>query len=76
MESWSKLSREERLSDQTEKPSLLADEPDIIERQYDKQQEYSDEQKSFALCEYERTLHTDVFLPAWKSMKVNIIKRD
>ena len=71
--SWSKISREERLSDQSEQPSLLTDESDIIEKQYDKQQEYSEEQKSSALCEYERTLHTGVFVPAWKLLKVKSI---
>ena len=71
--SWSKISREERLSDQSEQPSLLTDESDIIEKQYDKQQEYSEEQKSSALCEYERILHTGVFAPAWKLLKVKSI---
>ena len=71
--SWSKISREERLSDQSEQPSLLTDESDIIEKQYDKQQEYSEEQKSSALCEYERILHTGVFVPAWKLLKVKSI---
>ena len=70
-ESWSKISREERLSDQSDQPYLLTDESDI-EKQYNEQQEYSVEQKSSALCEYEKILHTDVFLPAWKLMKVNI----
>ena len=72
-ESWSKLSKEERLSDQSEEPSLLTDESDIIEKQYDKQEEYSEEQKSSALCEYERILHTGVFLPSWKLLKVKSI---
>ena len=72
-ESWSKISKEERLSDQSEQPSLLTDESDIIEKQYDKQQEYSEEQKSSALCEYERILHTGVFLPSWKLLKVKSI---
>ena len=72
-ESWLKLSREEHLSDQTDQPSLLADESDNIEKQYDKQQEYSEEQKLFALCEYERILHTGVFLPSWTLLKVKII---
>ena len=72
-ESWSKISKEERLSDQSEQPSLLTDESDIIEKQYDKQEEYSEEQKSSALCEYERILHTGVFLPSWKLLKVKSI---
>ena len=71
--SWSKISREERLSDQSEEPSLLIDDSDIIEKQYDKQQEYSEEQKLSALCEYERILHTGVFVPAWKLLKVKSI---
>ena len=72
-ESWSKISKEERLSGQSEQPHLLTDESDIIEKQHDKQQEYSEEQKSSALCEYERILHTDVFLPSWKLLKVKSI---
>ena len=72
-ESWSKISKEELLSDQSEEPSLLTDESDIIEKQHDKQEEYSEEQKSSALCEYERILHTGVFLPSWKLLKVKSI---
>ena len=72
-ESWSKISREERLSDQSEKPSILTDASYIVEEKYEGQ-DFSEEQKSSALCEYERILHTDVFLPAWKSMKVTSLR--
>ena len=72
-ESWSKISRQERLSDQSEEPSILIDASDSVEKKYDKQQEYSEEQKSSALCEYERILHTGVFVPAWKMLKVKSI---
>ena len=72
-ESWSKISKQERLSDQSEEPSILIDASDSVEKQYERQ-DFSEEQKSSALCEYERILHTGIFLPAWKSMKVTSLR--